>query len=42
MANDLTVSEIERQNILNNPFALEEIQSNVGVFTPFVTMARPL
>jgi hypothetical protein len=26
MAKDLTTSEIERQNVLNNPFALEEIQ----------------
>ncbi len=25
MAKDLTVSSIDRQNILNNPFALEEI-----------------
>lgn len=26
MAKDLTTSEIERQNVLNNPYALEEIQ----------------
>ena len=28
--NDLTVSEIERQNILNNPYALEEIEKGIG------------
>ncbi len=33
MAKDLTVSGVERQNILNNPYALEEIQKNVGIHT---------
>jgi len=33
MAKDLTVSGVERQNILNNPNALEEIRSNVGIHT---------
>lgn len=33
MKNDLTVSDIERQNILNNPYALDEIRSNVGIKT---------
>ncbi|MDZ7793056.1 MAG: hypothetical protein U5P10_04995 [Spirochaetia bacterium] len=33
MAKDLTVSGVERQNILNNPYALEEIRSNVGIHT---------
>ena len=28
---DLTLSDIERQNILNNPYALEEIKKNIGV-----------
>jgi len=31
MAKDLTVSDIDRQNILNNPYALEEIRKGVGV-----------
>ena len=31
MAKDLTVSGVERQNILNNPYALEEIKKNVGL-----------
>lgn len=31
MAKDLTVSGVERQNILNNPYALEEIEKNVGL-----------
>jgi len=31
MAKDLTVSGIERQNILNNPYALEEIEKSVGL-----------
>jgi len=26
MANDLTASSVQRQNILNNPFAVTEIQ----------------
>ena len=29
--NDLTVSEIERQNILNNAYALEEIEKGIGI-----------
>ncbi len=33
MPKDLTVSGVERQNILNNPYALEEIQKNVGIHT---------
>lgn len=31
MAKDLTVSGVERQNILNNPYALEEIEKSVGI-----------
>jgi len=31
MKKDLTVSTIDRQNILNNPYALDEIQRNIGV-----------
>ncbi|MFH1429174.1 MAG: DNA-binding protein [Candidatus Margulisiibacteriota bacterium] len=31
MAKDLTVSEIERQNILNNPYALEEINKAINI-----------
>ncbi len=31
MAKDLTVSDVERQNILNNPYALEEIEKSVGL-----------
>lgn len=31
MANDLTTSAIERQNILNNPYAVTEIQKSVGL-----------
>lgn len=31
MPNDLTTSAVERQNILNNPYAVEEIQRAVGV-----------
>ena len=31
MANDLTTSAVERQNILNNPFALSEIQKSIGI-----------
>ena len=33
MAKNLTVSAVERQNILNNPYFLEEIRSNVGIHT---------
>jgi len=33
MTKDLTVSGVERQNILNNPYALEEIKNNVGLKT---------
>jgi hypothetical protein len=31
MPNDLTTSAIERQNILNNPYAITEIQKSVGL-----------
>ncbi|MFA6468305.1 MAG: DNA-binding protein [Bacteroidota bacterium] len=31
MTKDLTTSEIDRQNILNNPFAIEEIRSATGL-----------
>ena len=31
MQNDLTVSSIDRQNILNNPFAVEEIKKNLNL-----------
>ena len=31
MAKDLTVSDIDRQNILNNPYALEEIRKGIGI-----------
>ena len=31
MSRDLTTSAIERQNVLNNPFALREIQNNLGI-----------
>lgn len=29
--NDLTVSNVDRQNILNNPFAIEELQKGIGI-----------
>jgi len=31
MAKDLTVSNIDRQNILNNPYAVAEIQKSIGL-----------
>lgn len=31
MTKDLTVSTIDRQNILNNPYAVEEIKKNIGI-----------
>ena len=31
MAKDLTSSEIDRQNILNNQYAIEEIRKAVGL-----------
>lgn len=31
MPNDLTTSAVERQNILNNPYAVTEIQKSVGI-----------
>ncbi|MDA3951316.1 MAG: DNA-binding protein [Spirochaeta sp.] len=31
MKKDLTVSAVDRQNILNNPYALDEIQRNIGI-----------
>jgi hypothetical protein len=31
MAKDLTVSAVDRQNILNNPFAVAEIQKSIGI-----------
>ena len=31
MAKDLTVSNIDRQNILNNPYAVAEIQKSIGI-----------
>jgi hypothetical protein len=31
MAKDLTVSAVDRQNILNNPFAVAEIQKSIGM-----------
>jgi hypothetical protein len=31
MAKDLTVSLVDRQNILNNPYAVEEIKKSIGV-----------
>lgn len=31
MANDLTISRLERQNILNNDFAVDEIQIKSGI-----------
>jgi len=31
MAKDLTNSEIKRQNILNNPYALAEIENSIGI-----------
>ena len=31
MAKDLTVSRIDRQNILNNDLAIQEIQSKSGI-----------
>ena len=30
---DLTVSQVQRQNILNNKFALEEVEKNIGIQT---------
>ena len=29
--NDLTVSKIERQNVLNNKYALAKVQENLGI-----------
>ena len=31
MGKDLTVSSLDRQNILNNPYAVEEIQRASGI-----------
>lgn len=31
MTKDLTVSTVDRQNVLNNPYALEEIQKSIGL-----------
>lgn len=31
MAKDLTVSSVDRQNILNNPYAVEEIKKSIGI-----------
>jgi hypothetical protein len=31
MANDLTTSPVDRQNILNNPFAIGEIENAIGI-----------
>ena len=31
MANDLTTSPIDHQNILNNPFAIGEIEEAIGI-----------
>ncbi|MGI9279458.1 MAG: hypothetical protein ACR2PX_07495 [Endozoicomonas sp.] len=31
MSNDLTTSTIDRQNVLNNPYALEKIQEHLGI-----------
>ena len=31
MPNDLTVSSIDRQNIINNPYAVEEIRKSIGL-----------
>ena len=31
MAKDLTTSQIERQNVLNNPYALQAIQNNLDI-----------
>jgi hypothetical protein len=31
MKKDLTVSTVDRQNILNNLYALDEIQRNIGI-----------
>ncbi|MBN2815455.1 MAG: DNA-binding protein [Campylobacterales bacterium] len=33
--NDLTVSQIQRQNILNNKFALQEVERNIGIQTVY-------
>ena len=30
---DLTVSQVQRQNILNNKFALQEVERNIGIDT---------
>lgn len=32
---DLTVSQVQRQNILNNTFALEEVERNIGIQTVY-------
>jgi len=31
MSKDLTVSSLERQNILNNPYAVAEIKKSIGL-----------
>ena len=31
MEKDLTTSQIDRQNVLNNPYALQAIQSNLDI-----------
>ena len=31
MAKDLTTSQIDRQNILNNPYALQKVQENLDI-----------
>ena len=32
---DLTVSQVQRQNILNNNLALQEVEKNVGIQTNY-------
>ena len=32
---DLTVSQVQRQNILNNTFALQEVEKNIGIQTNY-------
>ncbi|TVQ26887.1 MAG: DNA-binding protein [Spirochaetaceae bacterium] len=41
MAKDLTVSQVDRQNILNNPYALDEIRKGIGV-SGIIFKGRPI
>ena len=35
MAKDLTISQVQRENILNNSFTLQEVEKNIGLQTVY-------